>query len=111
MSFSKLKYDACYMNQQMSSNASIFKYVTDSSMYINNNECNNFTPPFLTYIPSGISERNMDIESDLKGITRQTSRCDESKYNPETAQKHNIKQKNECADDMKVVSQYIPGKR
>jgi hypothetical protein len=30
------------------------------------NECNNYTAPFLTYIPSGTPNLNVDIENELK---------------------------------------------
>jgi hypothetical protein len=83
MSFTKTKYDSCFSNQQQSSNKSIFNYVVDDSKFINVNECNNYTPPFLTYIPTGVSSKNMDIEHDLKGMTRPYTRCASCQYSGE----------------------------
>lgn len=83
MSSTKTKYDLCSSNQQKSSNKSIFDYIVDKSRFVNNNECNNYTAPFLTYIPSGIPNRNVDIENDLKGMSRITSKCVDCKYKPE----------------------------
>jgi hypothetical protein len=41
---------------------SISDYVLDNSMYINKNECNDYTPPFITYIPGGVP--NIDAENE-----------------------------------------------
>ena len=49
---------------------SIFDYVLDNSMYINKNECNDYTPPFISYIPGGVP--NIDAENELKGMNRQS---------------------------------------
>lgn len=51
---------------------SISDYVLDNSMYINKNECNDYTPPFITYIPSGVP--NIDAENELKGMNRKMYR-------------------------------------
>lgn len=83
MSFTKNKYDACFMKQYQESNKSIFDYVVDQSRFINKNECNNYTAPFLTYIPSGVPKMNIDIENDLKGMTKPTTKCTDCKYQPE----------------------------
>lgn len=83
MSFTKTKYDNCVREQQQQSNKSIFDYVLDSSMYVNKNECNNYTAPFLTYIPSGVSSKNIEIENDLKGISRIFTKCSKCKYIPD----------------------------
>ena len=45
---------------------SIFDYVLDNSMYINKNECNDYTPPFISYIPGGVP--NIDATNELKGL-------------------------------------------
>lgn len=83
MSSTKTKYDICTSNQLKSSNKSIFDYIVDKSRFVNDNECNNYTAPFLTYIPSGTPNRNVDIENDLKGMSRITTKCTDCKYKPE----------------------------
>ena len=83
MSFTKTKYDSCFLTQHEQSNKSIFSYVVDDSMYRNKNECNDYTPPFLTYIPSGVQERNINIDSDLRGMTKPYTKCVACKYTPE----------------------------
>ncbi len=82
MSFTKSKYDGCFLEQQKNSNKSIFDYVTDNTKFVNQNECNNYQAPFLTYIPTGISHKSVDIENELKGMTRAYTRCTECKYTP-----------------------------
>jgi hypothetical protein len=76
------KKDSCFMKES-SRQKSIFNYVVDQSRFVNNNECNNYTPPFLTYIPSGIPKMNVDLENELKGMNNPIAKCTECKYNPE----------------------------
>lgn len=115
MSFTKTKYDDCSHEQQQQNNKSIFNYVIDTSMYVNKNECNNYTAPFLTYIPSGVSSRNVDIENDLKGISRIFTKCIKCKYSPEDVSNTNKKldvypnNKKECEHEFNIVPKgYLP---
>jgi len=93
----------CFLGQ---TNKSIFEYVVDNSMYVNQNECDNFTPPFLTYMPGGIKPKNVDIETDLKGISRVYSKCQSCKYQP-TQNPIKYENKKECASSFKIREQYI----
>ncbi len=77
---SKFKNDNCYVEQINSANKSIFGYMTDNSMFINKNECLDITPTFLNYIPSGTPKHNVDIESELRGTTRNNTRCSPCKF-------------------------------
>ena len=83
MSFTKTKYDNCAMNQTNKTNKSIFDYVVNPYPHISEQECNDFTPPFLAYIPTGVQPRNIDMENDLKGITRPVTKCNACKYTPD----------------------------
>ena len=83
MSFTKNKYDSCFLKQYTESNKSIFNYVVDNSKFINKNECNNYTAPFLTYIPTGTPVLNVDIENELKGMARPMTKCTNCKYHPD----------------------------
>jgi len=83
MSFTKNKYDSCFLKQYQQSNRSIFDYMVDNSKFVNKNECNNYTVPFLTYIPSGTPNLNVDIENELKGMSRPITKCTSCKYHPE----------------------------
>lgn len=121
MSFTKTKYDSCFSNQQQSSNKSIFDYVVDDSKFINTNECNNYTAPFLTYIPTGVSVKNVDIENDLKGMTRPYTRCTDCQYSGDVVDATNDvlfktkpmnvhpNNKKECASKYNILPNgYIP---
>jgi hypothetical protein len=83
MSQSHFKNDECYINQQNQSNKSIFSYVTDTTMFVNKNQCLDTTPPFLSYTPIGVPTQNVDIESNLRGVIRNNTRCASCKYQPE----------------------------
>lgn len=61
---------------------SIFNYYTDYSRHENKNKCVDFTPPFISYIPGGVNEKNVNVENDLKGINRNNSHCANEKYIP-----------------------------
>jgi hypothetical protein len=98
MSFTKSKYDNCFIEQQKGSNKSIFDYVVDNSKYKNKSECNDFTPPFIAYIPTGVF--NVDIENDLKGMNQPYTRCSSCKFTPELDKQNstlNVTNKRECA--------------
>lgn len=82
MSFTKSKNDTCSLEQQKTSNRSIFDYIVDQSMYVNSNSCFNSTPPFLAYIPKGTATQNIDVENDLRGIMRPYTSCTECKFKP-----------------------------
>lgn len=91
----------------------IFDYVTDNSMYKNNNECFNSTPPFVSYIPIGVPSRNVDIENELRGTTRVLTKCSENKYYPESLNtvqsldNKKIQNLNECKESLKIIKSYI----
>lgn len=82
MSFTNTKYDNCALNQQESTNKSIFSYVVDPNYFVNQRKCFDVTPPFLSYIPMGIPKQNVDIENDLRGINRVNTKCTSCKYQP-----------------------------
>ena len=91
-------------NNQQPENKSIFDYVVDNSMYVNKNKCSDFTAPFLTYIPSGIPNMNIDMENELKGMNRQISKCTESKY--QAPKQNNVLNPNnnlECTNEYKIL--------
>ena len=83
VSQSHFKNDECYINQQNQGNKSIFDYITDTSLFVNKNQCFDVTPPFLSYIPIGIPTHNVDIENNLRGVTRNNTKCASCKYTPD----------------------------
>jgi hypothetical protein len=106
----KTIYDSCYVNQRANSNGSIFDYYTDTSMFVNKNKCNDFTPPFISYIPIGTTSKNINLENELKGMTRSNSLCATAKYKPVDS---NLveridtvvvnKENNDCTNDFKIL--------
>jgi hypothetical protein len=72
--------DECFMNQQKKENKSIFSYMTNGDMFINNTDCLDTTPGFLNYTPQGTSIQNIDIENDLRGTSRKNSKCATKKW-------------------------------
>jgi hypothetical protein len=83
---------------------SIFDYVVDVNRYKNNNQCNNFTPPFITNVQF-VQASNVDIESDLKGVTRQLSKCVSNKYIPPAQLGANPNNLAECEDKYRILPQ------
>ena len=77
---SKFRSEDCNKSQQGYENHSIFKYVTDTNMFVNKINSLDTTPPFLNYIPAGIPIQSVDIENDLRGINRPNTRCSSKKW-------------------------------
>lgn len=91
-------------------NKSIFSYVTDNVNYTNKNECSNYTPPFVSYVPIGVPNKNIDIDSNLRGINQYLSKCTEYKYRQEdTIPIDYKKNEKECDKSFNIVPfGYIP---
>lgn len=85
---------------------SIFSYITDRSMYVHKDECNNYQPPFLAYNPTGVPQRNIEIENNLRG-NRPLSKCTECKYIPEKL----INGSNVYSDKYDIYDEYPNNKR
>ena len=114
MSQTNFKSDNCYSKQRSASNKSIFDYMTDNSIFVNREACDDFTPPFLAYIPTGTSSMNIDIENDLRGVNRMNTKCTECKYHPNTEppasndsnfplKEDVLKYKEECKPEQKIL--------
>jgi hypothetical protein len=109
MSLTKTKYDSCELNQQQTTNKSIFQYVVDNNNYVNKNQCLNVIPPFISYIPLGIPQHNVDIENELRGTTRSYTKCSSCQYQPtdkDLVQKidnKTIYNKNECNPENQIL--------
>jgi hypothetical protein len=91
-------------------NKSMFNYITDISSYENKNECSNFTPPFLSYIPVGVPPKNIDIDSVLKGTNQYLSKCTEYKYREgDKIDLKDVKIKKECEKESNIIKDgYMP---
>jgi hypothetical protein len=76
----KMINDPCYINQKNKGNKSIFEYVTDTTQFVNKNNCFDATPPFIGYIPMGVYGQNVELENELRGSNRANTRCTSCKY-------------------------------
>jgi hypothetical protein len=112
MSQTNFRSDDCYSKQKSTSNKSIFDYMTDNSIFVNRNACDDFTPPFQAYIPTGTSSMNIDIENDLRGANRINTKCSECKFYPHAEapssntfplKEEVLKYKEECTSDQKIL--------
>lgn len=75
----KSLYDNCNLTQKQKDNFSIFNYYTDISMYKNNSNSPNTSVQNSTGTPP---IDLLNIENDLKNITRNNSKCANNKYTP-----------------------------
>jgi hypothetical protein len=88
---------------QSSNQKSIFNYVTDKSNYENDNKCNDFTPTFINYIPKGVNNKNIDIDTELKGMNSHFTKCTQFKYNGKSTIISNEPEIKECDKSYKVL--------
>lgn len=108
---SKFRSEDCNKSQQNNDNHSIFKYMTNTNMYINKNTCLDNTPSYMPYISSGIPTQSVDIENDLRGITRPNTRCSSKKWQSpdqeliETISTVPIFNKELCTPEQKILPQ------
>ena len=71
--------DNKFTQQSSNEKRSVINYFTDKNRYENKKE---EEKKFLGYTPEVIKEKNVDAESDLRGITRILSRSNIDKYQP-----------------------------
>ena len=86
----RLAYDPCAYNKKLSESTAPYSYVMYDGMYENCNKCvfDHFTRPFDGDI--------IDVDSDLKNISRPASNCPSRKYNPK------------CKKSANCISTYDP---
>lgn len=72
----RLPDDPCAYNKRLSESTGVYSYVTYDGAYENCNRCvyDHYTRPFDGDI--------VDVDSELKNITRPASKCPSRKYNP-----------------------------
>lgn len=93
-SFTTLTDDLCKINLRVQDSVGPFEYNTNRIKFVN---CNKSEPVQRVTIPL------VDVESELKNITRFNSKCDIFKYNPGC--KFNPNGKNNC---ISTYSSFIP---
>jgi hypothetical protein len=72
----RLAYDNCAYNKRVRESTSTFAYQTYDGKFENDRKCyySHFTRPY--------DQNIIDIESELRNITRPASKCVSKKYNP-----------------------------
>jgi hypothetical protein len=82
MSFTRLQYDTCQYKQDLSDNVSVLGYLLDPIKYDHCTQCRNEVGLVGGNNVSRASGNLVDLENDLMGITRETSKCAAMRYLP-----------------------------
>lgn len=96
MSSNRLIYDSCAYKKNLQQSTDPLNYVLYTGKYENSAKCR---IELGSVGGNGVSLFNgnlVDLESDLRGQTRQTSLCPNKKYGPNSNTKCNDKNKEDC---------------
>lgn len=100
-SFTRSAYDECELKKTISESKAQFEWATDSNVVESKESCFEATAPFMHNPFKSIPRESIDIESELRGQTRNLSRCPEYKFDPSKFKPINIDLK-ECKDTILV---------
>jgi hypothetical protein len=89
-SFTRAAYDDCELRKQCAENTAQFEWATDSNVVESQGSCFEATAPFMHNPFRSTPRDSIDIESELRGQTRNLSRCPEHKFDPLKAKTHTI---------------------
>jgi len=103
-SFTRSSYDECELRKKITESKAPFEWRTDSNVVESKEVCFQASSPFMQNPFNSIPQDSVDIESELKGQTRNLSRCPEFKFDPTKFKPINIKL-NECKDN-RLVPEY-----
>lgn len=82
MSFTRLQYDNCQYKQELSDNVSVLGYLLDPIKYDHCTQCRHEIGLVGGNNVSRANGNLVDLENDLLGINRETSKCAAYKYLP-----------------------------
>lgn len=82
MSFNRLTYDTCRYSRELNGNTSILGYLLDEKKFEHPDKCRHKLGLVGGANISQVKGNIIDMESELKGITRLASQCAESKVKP-----------------------------
>jgi hypothetical protein len=82
MSFNRLTYDPCRYSRELGENTNILKYIINDNRYEHPNKCRNEFGLVGGANVSIVRGNIVDMESELRGITRNLSKCTLSKPKP-----------------------------
>jgi len=80
MSFNRLLYDQCNINQKVVEESTPFTYYVNPIYNVNFQRCNNYNRDSEHQFQ--ISDQKIDLENDLLNLDRKTSKCNGEKFNP-----------------------------
>lgn len=81
-SFTRSKYDKCALEHKDKESAGPGDWNTDSGIFPHKEACFIGASPFMHNPNNSIPKETIDIESELKGLPRNLSKCTECKYHP-----------------------------
>ena len=102
-SFTRTSADKCALNQEFFQSTDPFKYVTDN-LKENKESCLLDQSPFMHNHFNSIPSTIVDYESELKGQTRDLSKCSSKKYNPSLQQPIDFSWR--VCEDKRLVPEY-----
>ena len=108
-SFTRAAYDECELKKQFAESTAQFDWATDYNVIESKESCFEATAPFMHNPFKSIPSDAVDIESELKGQTRNLSRCPENKFDPTKFKPINVELK-ECKDKS-LVPEYTRSNR
>ena len=82
MSYNRLSYDTCTYSRELGENVNILKYVINEDRYEHPQKCLHGKGLLGGATVSKIRGDVVDLESELRGITRNLSKCAISKAKP-----------------------------
>jgi len=101
-SFARGLYDKCNLQKKEQESIDPFNWVTDKAIPESNDVCFQGASPFMHSPFKSIPVNAIDYESELRGQSRNLSRCPSHKYNPNT-DKFNVPQMfNDCNSNLLV---------
>ena len=103
-SFTRNTYDKCALDKKEQESADPGKWVTDASVIESKEACFLGAAPFQHNPFKSVPSSSVDIDIELRGQTRDLSKCPSQKYNPNLAKPIDYQIK-ECADE-RLVPEY-----
>lgn len=103
-SFTRSSADQCELDSKYNESSAPFSYATDAAVIESKESCFLGSSPFMHNPFKSIPTEVIDIESDLRGQTRNLGRCPSQKFNPDASKPYDFKWK-ECKDE-RLVPEY-----
>jgi hypothetical protein len=82
MSFNRLAYDHCRYSRELNENTNVLKYIINENRYEHPNKCRHELGVLGGATVSQVRGNVVDLESELRGITRNLSMCAVSQAKP-----------------------------